>query len=55
MVDLDNLCDEVLEILTAVLQLVFFDFEEAEEEKQHELLALTEKVLQLITIMSPAF
>ena len=47
------MCDEVLEISTAVLQQVFFDFEEAEEEKQHELLALTEKVLQLITIIEP--
>ena len=51
--NMEELCDGVLEVSTTVMEQVFHEFDEAEEDRQHELLALGEKVLQLVTIVEP--
>ena len=45
--------DAVLDISITVMEQVFEEFDEAEEDRQHELLVLGDKVLQLVTIMEP--
>ena len=49
----EEVCSSVLEFSKGVLEQVFEEFEDAELERQYELFALTDKVLQLINIIEP--
>ena len=49
----DGVFDGVLDVSIAVMEQVSEEFDDAEEERQYELLALGEKVLQLVTMVEP--
>ena len=50
---MEEICDGVLDVSIAVMEQVSEEFDDAEEERQYELLALGEKVLQLVTMVEP--
>ena len=52
-INMEEICDGVLDVSIAVMEQVSEEFDDAEEERQYELLALGEKVLQLVTMVEP--
>ena len=44
---MEDICSAVLEVSQTIMQQILHEFEESEPDRQHELLALGEKVLQL--------
>ena len=49
----DELCCDVLEVSATVMEQVLEQFDEGEEDRMYELLILSEKVLQLVTMLEP--
>ena len=49
----DELCCDVLEVSATVMEQVLKQFDEGEEDRKYELLILSEKVLQLVTMLEP--
>jgi len=50
---MEEVCDCALDVFISVMEQVSEEFNEAEADRQYELLALVEKVLQLATMVEP--
>ena len=50
---MEEVCDCALDVFISVMEQVSEEFDEAEADRQYELLALVEKVLQLATMVEP--
>ena len=52
-VAMEEICSAVLEVSQTIMQQILHEFEESEPDRQHELLALGENVLHLLTLVEP--